>query len=70
MVEHSIQHPGDGRGPRRVYVNGNEISNVLWADVAAGVIAYAPQPVRLHRLRDEIYTRKLRGVITVVPMES
>lgn len=56
----------DGRGPRRVFVNGNQVDNVLWCDTAAGVCVYVPRPVKVKRpAHDEIYTRRLRGVVTV-----
>lgn len=56
----------DGRGHRRVFVNGNQIDNVLWCDTAAGVCVYAPRPVKVKRPgREEIYTRQLRGIVTV-----
>ncbi|WP_296230426.1 hypothetical protein [Pseudomonas sp. UBA4617] len=62
----SFHHAGDGRGRRLVFVNGNEVDSVLWCDTAAGVCVYAPQPVKVKRpAREEIYTRRLRGVVTV-----
>jgi len=50
-----------------VFVNGNEIThNVLWVDIRRGVVCYAPSPIRAKRpVRDEVYTRELRGVVTV-----
>lgn len=65
MAEH-IHTPHDGRGRRDVYVNGNKTEFVLWADTRAGVVVYAPHPLRVHRrLRDQVYTRKLRGKVEV-----
>lgn len=56
----------DGRGRRRVFVNGNEVANVIWCDTAAGVCVIAPRPARAKRPdRDQIYTRRLRGIVTV-----
>lgn len=64
----SFHRHDDGRGPRRVFVNGNQVENVLWCDTAAGVCVYAPRPVKTKRpAREEIYTRRLRGVVTVQP---
>lgn len=61
----SFHRHADGRGPRWVFVNGNRVDNVLWCDTAAGVCVYAPQPVKVKRpAREEIYTRRLRGVVT------
>lgn len=64
MAEH-IHHPSDGRGRRRVFVNGNEVSRPLWADIKRGVVRYAPSPMRIKRNSRELYTRLLRGVVTV-----
>lgn len=62
----SFHSRNDGRGDRLVFVNGNRIDNVLWCDTAAGVCVYAPRPVRVKRPgREEIYTRRLRGVVMV-----
>lgn len=62
----SFHRHADGRGPRRVFVNGNLVEGVLWCDTAAGVCVYAPRPVKAKRPdREEIYTRQLRGIVTV-----
>lgn len=62
----SFHRHADGRGPRRVFVNGNQVENVLWCDTAAGVCVYAPRPVKVRRpAREQIYTRRLRGIVTV-----
>lgn len=56
----------DGRGNRHVFVNGNQIENVLWCDTAAGVVVYSPRPFKVKRpARDKVYTRRLRGVVRV-----
>lgn len=56
----------DGRGYRQVFVNGNEVSHVRWCDTRAGVVVYIPQPARIKKPEgDEVYTRVLRGVVTV-----
>lgn len=61
----SFHHFNDGRGRRRVYVNGNEVEGVVWCDTAQGVAVFAPRPCRANRARDEVYTRRLSGVVTV-----
>lgn len=64
----SFHRHADGRGNRRVFVNGNPVDNVLWCDTAAGVCVYSPRPFKVKRPGgDEVYTRRLRGVVTVVP---
>ncbi|MBD1602094.1 hypothetical protein [Pseudomonas typographi] len=70
MNEH-IHTPGDGRGRRLVYVNGNAVDGVVWADTKRGIVRYMPKPYRVKRPGgDEVYTRTLRGHVTVVPMED
>ncbi|MDU8454829.1 hypothetical protein [Pseudomonas syringae group sp. J254-4] len=66
MTHPTFHSAGDGRGHRAVFVNGNEIKNVLWCDTATGIVVFAPSPVRAKRpARDEVYTRRLRGNVTV-----
>lgn len=57
---------GDGRGRRRVFVNGNEVKICVRADVKRGVACIHPHPLRINkRKRSEVYSRKLRGEITI-----
>lgn len=50
MQEH-IHHISDGRGKRKVFVNGNEIRYVIYADTKKGIVKYHPHPVRLKKER-------------------
>ena len=61
----SFHHFNDGRGKRRVYVNGNEIERVVWCDTSQGIAVFSPYPYRIKHTGDEIYTRRVRGVVTV-----
>lgn len=61
----SFHHYNDGRGRRRVYVNGNEIERVIWCDTAQGIAVFSPYPYRINPERGEVYTRRLRGSVTV-----
>lgn len=71
MKRSDFHYVGDGRGRRRVYINGNQINHVVWADIGKGVLLFHPHPFRRHKnRRDEIYSRKLRGNIEIVPMED
>jgi len=63
-----IHTPSDGRGLRNVFVNGNLINRVVYADTKKGEAYFTPSPVRVIRGKDEIYTRKLTGVVTVEPI--
>ena len=56
----------DGRGNRDVFVNGNKVSEVTFADEDSGVVWFYPEPVRVMRHNNqELYKRKLKGVVTV-----
>jgi hypothetical protein len=66
MSKH-FHHARDGRGARRVTVNGNEVAFAIWADVKRGAVCYCPQPLRMMR-NGEIYTRTLRGSVVVEPV--
>lgn len=62
----SFHSYADGRGNRVVRVNGNAIDSVIWCDTQAGVVVYAPRPVKAKRpAREEVYTRRLRGNVAV-----
>jgi len=61
----SFHHFNDGRGRRRVYVNGNEIARVVWCDTSEGIVVFCPYPYRTSRADTEVYTRRLRGTVTV-----
>jgi len=57
----------DGKGLRHVYVNGNRIDRVLWANEEQGLVCFHPN-MRLSKKskrKGEIYTRLLRGAVKV-----
>lgn len=54
--------------PVRVFVNGNSVRSAIRADTTKGEVIYCPDPVRIQKGSDEVYTRRLRGVVTVEPM--
>ena len=61
---HSVD---DGKGLRYVYVNGNRIKRVLWANEEQGLVCFYPH-VRLSKKskrKGDIYTRLLRGNVKV-----
>ena len=37
-----VHYAGDGLGPRDVFVNGNPIRHVVYANEAKGVVEFAP----------------------------
>ncbi|MCS5969697.1 hypothetical protein LNP26_29780 [Klebsiella variicola subsp. variicola] len=65
MQNTDVHYAGDGLGPRDVFVNGNPINYVVYANPAKGVVEFAPLPLRVKR-NGEIYTRKLRGNVLVL----
>lgn len=64
MQNPDVHYAGDGLGPRDVFVNGNPINHVVYANPAKGVVEFAPHPLRAKR-NGEIYTRNLRGTVIV-----
>lgn len=65
MQNPNVHYAGDGRGPRDVFVNGNRIGHVVYADETKGIVKFTPYPVRAKRNGDA-YTRKLHGTVQVV----
>lgn len=55
----------DGKGNRQVYVNGNPIKRVLWANEEQGLVCYFPYPLKINRRKANIYTRLLKGKVRV-----
>lgn len=64
MQNPDVHYAGDGLGPRDVFVNGNPNNHVVYANLAKGIVEFAPRPLRVKR-NGEIYTRHLRGTVTV-----
>lgn len=61
----SFHHFNDGRGRRRVYVNGNEVERVVWCDTSHGIVVFYPYPYRVNQGGTQVFTRRLRGSVTV-----
>ncbi|HFG4486367.1 hypothetical protein [Acinetobacter baumannii] len=59
---HSVS---DGKGKRRVFVNGNAVKRVLWANVEQGLVCFYPYPYRINNRKNEVQTMLLRGQVTV-----
>lgn len=58
-----LHHTEDGKGNRRVFVDGVEYKSVLWADEDVGKICYAPEPYEIDG--DEIRTKEVAGHVQV-----
>ena len=61
----AIHKVGDGLGFRNVFCNGNLVKEATYADTLRGFLLFCPQPVRVAKGKDVVYTRKLKGTITV-----
>ncbi|KAA8692029.1 hypothetical protein F4W67_23570 [Pseudomonas caricapapayae] len=61
----SFHSCNDGRGARRVYVNGNEINRVAWCDTRMGIAVFIPYPYKMNRASGALVTRRLKGTVTV-----
>lgn len=68
IMNRNIHFAGDGLGPRKVFVNGNQIDGVFFADIQRGIVRYHPRPFRAHnRRKGELCERALKGCVEVVP---
>ena len=57
--------------PVKVFVNANEVKRAIFADTEKGIVHFCPHPIRLKkRTRDEIYSRTLKGQVTVEPIKG
>jgi hypothetical protein len=65
-----VHTPNDGLGPRRVFVNGNEVSRVTYANTESGVVRFHPYPYRINHRKCEVYERTLRGTVRVEPISE
>lgn len=67
MVGDMFHSANDGKGLRKVFVNGNEINHVKWANEEQGLVCFNPHK-RLSnksKRKGELYTRLLRGVVRI-----
>ena len=70
-MNNHIHTTEDGRGLRRVFVNGNEIKNVFYANEKKGIVKFYAEQLRVKRPEcDEAYSRTLRGHVTVEFVDS
>ena len=58
----------DGKGIRHVFVNGNRIYRVMWANEEQGLVCFNPHVslTKKSKRKGEIHTRLLRGEVKVV----
>lgn len=65
ILHSHIHHPSDGRGPRRVFVNGNPVPNCTYADTEKGIVRCHLNPPRIKKNSSYFYERTLRGKVIV-----
>lgn len=65
-----IHTPDDGRGLRDVFLNGQLIDRVIYADTRKGVVRVIDNPPRLDRYKQRLLWRTLRGTVEVRPKVS
>lgn len=58
----------DGRGPRAVFLDGERIERVVWADERRGIVKQYDNPLRLNRRRNCAIARVRRGHVEVRPL--
>jgi len=68
MVDPNIHTPGDGRGARRVYVDGKLVERVVYADTRRGIVRYEVFPPRLDKWGQRFIMRTRRGKVRVEPI--
>lgn len=59
---------GDGRGQRRVLLNGREMRNVVYADTDRGVVRFLDQPPKVHKHGKRMIERTRHGMVEVFPL--
>ena len=67
-MSNHIHTQDDGRGNRRVLLNGKEVKNVIYADTEKGVVRFYPEPITLSGGCEEILTKELIGTVIVESM--
>lgn len=65
-----IHHVNDGRPPRRIYLNGEEVVNADYADTKRGLVIFPREPFQCRPGTDEVWLDYRTGVVTVVPIEE
>lgn len=66
--DEAIHQPGDGRGPRKVLLNGKPVERVVYADTRRGIVRYIRFPLRVDKHQKRCIQRTRRGKVEVVAM--
>lgn len=67
MDQLHIHTPGDGRGPREVFVNSKIVKGVIFADERRGIVRAIYQPIRLDKYKKRLLSYVIRGEVRVKP---
>ena len=70
MAGPHVHTPMDGRGARQVFLNGNPINRVVYADTHKGKVRIHDDLPKLDKYRKRIIERTLYGVVTVEPLSD
>lgn len=66
MDNDHIHTPEDGRGKRKVYLNGKEVRYCVMADTKSGIVKHFDDPPKPDKYRKRAITRTKRGKVSVV----
>lgn len=55
----------DGRGRRKVVVNGTVVEQVFYVDTRKGIVRFYEKPLRIHKHGKRAISRTLRGKVEV-----
>ena len=69
MADSHIHTPCDGRGPRAVFVNGQRVERVTYADTRRGLIRYVRYPLTVNG-RGEVIESTRRGKVEVRSLDD
>lgn len=64
-----IHFVGDGKGKRKITIDGNEVGYVTYADTEKGVLVFHPHPIEV-KPNGDIRSRTLRGRVEVEFLEG
>ena len=66
MVDANIHVPGDGKGARDIYVDGELVKRVVYANVDRGIVRYHDDPPERAASGDCFVERTRYGKVEVV----
>lgn len=65
MTRDHIHTPDDGRGLRRVFLDGKALPNCVYADTKEGLVEYTDDPPKLNDAKDAVVTHRAQGEVRV-----